>query len=129
VNAVPFDANDETFRRPSFRKAFVRGLARRCPRCGIGPSLVGYLKPATLCEHCGEALLRFRADDAPAYFTILIVGHLVVPTMLLVEMAFHPDTWIYTLVGMPMTLGLTLGLLPFIKGAWIGVLWSFDVHQ
>jgi uncharacterized protein (DUF983 family) len=129
VNAMPFDASGGTSRRPSFRKAFVRGLSRRCPRCGIGPSLVGYVKPATVCEHCGEGLLRFRADDAPAYFTILIVGHLVVPTMLLLERAFHPDTWVYALVAMPLILGLTLGLLPFVKGAWIGVLWSFDVHE
>lgn len=49
--------------------------------------------------------------------------------MLMMEITFHPDTWVSTLVGMPLILALTLGLLPFIKGAWIGVLWSFDVHE
>ena len=39
---------------------------------------------------CGEALHHHRADDAPAYFVILIVGHIVVPVVLIVETAFAP---------------------------------------
>ena len=42
------------------------------------------------CPHCGEALYHQRADDAPAYFVILIVGHLVVPLALSLELALSP---------------------------------------
>ena len=41
-----------------------------------------FLKVADHCPACGEALHHHRADDAPAYFVILIVGHIVVPLVL-----------------------------------------------
>ncbi len=44
----------------------------------MGAMFRRYLKVADTCPHCGEALHHHRADDAPAYFTIVIVGHIVV---------------------------------------------------
>ena len=49
-----------------------------------------YLKVADNCPACGEELHHHRADDAPPYFTILIVGHFVVGLVLAVEMAYRP---------------------------------------
>jgi len=43
-----------------------------------------FLKVADHCAACSEALHHHRADDAPAYFVILIVGHVVVPLALVV---------------------------------------------
>ena len=49
-----------------------------------------FLKVADRCDHCGEELHHHRADDFPAYLVIVIVGHLIVPLVLHVEMAYDP---------------------------------------
>lgn len=83
--------------------------------------------PATSrCHRCASRGLDFepcRADDAPAYFTILIVGHIVVPGLLLMERALHPETWPQMAIWLPTTLVLTLALLP-VKGATIAAIWA-----
>jgi uncharacterized protein (DUF983 family) len=104
-----------------------RGLQRRCPSCGHGRLFGGYVKQEPVCAGCGEDLLRFRADDAPAYFTILLVGHVIVPAMLALEVALHPSTLVHMLLWVPLTLAMTVLLLPPIKGALIGVQWAFGV--
>jgi uncharacterized protein (DUF983 family) len=106
-----------------------RGLQRRCPCCGGGRLFRGYVKQEPVCAGCGEDLLQFRADDAPAYFTILLVGHVIVPAMLALEVALHPSTLVHTLLWVPLTLAMTVLLLPPIKGALIGVQWAFGVKN
>ena len=65
-----------------------------------------------------------RADDAPAYFTILLVGHIVVPGILIAEQWYKPDTMIQLAIWLPVTLIATLALLPIIKGATIAAIWA-----
>ena len=60
-----------------------RGLGLRCPACGKGRLLAGYLRPASGCSECGEPTGDIRADDAPAWATILLVGHIVSPLFFL----------------------------------------------
>ena len=63
-------------------QAVRRGLSLKCPSCGIGKMYRAYLKVNDTCPHCGEELHHHRADDAPPYFTIFILGHIVVPLVL-----------------------------------------------
>ncbi len=111
----------------SMLAAALRGLRRRCPRCGEGAAFAGYLKVAPRCAACGVDLDSYRADDAPAYFTIVIVGHIIVPAMLMLEQTVHPATWVHMALWLPLTLGLALALLPAIKGAMLGVQWTLRV--
>ena len=105
-----------------------RGLRHRCPGCGVGPLFHRYLKPVAACAACGEPLAQLRADDFPPYLTIIIVGHLVVPLMLLCEhVGFSTSTQVAFWV--PMTLLLTLLLLPRCKGAVIGLMWSLRMSE
>ena len=106
-----------------------RGFVRRCPSCGVGRLYHGYVKQQPQCSHCGEDLLQYRADDAPAYFTILIVGHIVVPAILLLEMYYHPPTSLHLMLWIPLTLALTVFLLPRIKGALIGLQWALQLRS
>lgn len=108
--------------------AFWRGVRGTCPRCGEGRLFRAYLKVQDRCPACGEALHHHRADDAPAYFTILIVGHVVVPATLAVETAFTPPYWVHFAIWIPMILGLCLALLPLIKGAIVGWQWAHYMH-
>ena len=101
-----------------------RGLQRCCPRCGASGMFRGYLSVSPACKRCGLDFEVIRSDDIPPYFTIVIVGHLMVPLLLLTEQLASPPTWLMLSVCLPLTLALTLALLPFVKGAVMGVIWN-----
>jgi uncharacterized protein (DUF983 family) len=109
-------------------EAMARGFRGRCPHCGQGRLFRAFLKVADHCDVCGEALHHHRADDAPAYFVILIVGHIVVPLALAVEVAFEPPYLVHLALWVPLTVGLALGLLQPIKGAIVGWQWAHCMH-
>ncbi len=113
--------------RPIFT-SMLRGAARKCPACGVGAMFWRYLKVADACPHCGEELHHHRADDAPAYFTIVIVGHIVVGLVLAVEIAYRPALWVHAALWLPLTVILTLVLLPSVKGALVGLQWALRMH-
>jgi uncharacterized protein (DUF983 family) len=110
----------------SKKECVLRGLMLRCPRCGEGQLYRAYLKPVDSCARCGEALGHIRADDFPAYLTILVVGHLIAPLVLIFwRLGLSTETQL--VVWIPVTLGLTLVLLPRLKGAIIGLMWSMGM--
>jgi uncharacterized protein (DUF983 family) len=111
-----------------WRPALSRGWTGRCPSCGARTLFAAWLKMAPACGTCGMALEPYRADDAPAYFVIFIVGHIVVPLVLMVEKVWEPALWIHAALWMPLSVGLSLLLLPRVKGAVIGVLWALRVR-
>ena len=107
---------------PSLFTAIGRGLQGRCPACGNGRLFAGFLRVAPECGHCHVPLGLARADDAPPYFTIVIVGHIVVPLMLWMQRAQDPSTLTLTAIFVPMTIVLALALLRPIKGATVGLM-------
>jgi uncharacterized protein (DUF983 family) len=109
--------------------AFRHGFRCRCPACGRGRLFRGYLAVNDACPECSRPLSVYRSDDAPPYFTVLIVGHIVLPGVLLLEAAASPPAWLQMALWLPMTLGLTLVLLPRIKGAVIAVHWALDLVE
>ncbi|MEZ5908134.1 MAG: DUF983 domain-containing protein [Hyphomicrobiaceae bacterium] len=108
--------------------AMLRGFARRCPSCGEGHMFDGYLKVRDSCPSCGEELHHHRADDAPPYFTIFIVGHIAISLVLALETAFEPPMWLNLAVSMPAAILASLVLLPLIKGALVGLQWALRMH-
>lgn len=108
--------------------AMSRGLKCRCPNCGQGRMFRAYLKVADACPACREELHHHRADDAPAYVTISIVGHVVVGGLLVMEQALAPPTWVQLAIWLPAGLLLSLLLLPVAKGALVGLQWANRMH-
>ena len=104
------------------KTAMLRGLRGMCPACGQGKLFAGFLAVNDTCATCGEKLGQIRADDAPPYFTIFAVGHVVVPGMLWLEKAYAPDLWIHAAIWLPLTLGMTLAMIRPGKGATIGLM-------
>jgi uncharacterized protein (DUF983 family) len=114
-------------RRYRVANALLRGFLTRCPRCGIGSYRAGYLVVAPACRHCGEALGHIRADDGPAYFTLLIVAHLTVPASLAVEQAWHPPLLLHMAAAVVAAVVLVWLLLPRVKGAMVGLMWALGL--
>lgn len=112
---------------PSMWAALSRGAANRCPSCGQGTLFRGYLRVAERCTACGAPVGRIRADDAPPYFTIFIVGHVVIPLMLLAERGYTPSPWTMAAVFLPLTLLLSLVLLRPVKGATVGLMMRLGI--
>lgn len=108
--------------------AMARGMRLRCPACGEGKMFSGYLKTVHACENCGQELHHHRADDAPPYFTITIVGHIIITAMLAVEIAYRPAIWIHMVLWLPLTLVMSLWMLPPVKGALVGLQWALYMH-
>lgn len=101
-----------------------RGWRRRCPACGSGPLMDGYLKVRDDCPVCEEELHHQRADDGPAYLTILAVTHIVGPFIGIVYLMGSPDP-ILVAIGLSIAVVLlSLYLLPRLKGMMVGIQWS-----
>ncbi len=110
------------------RRSMWRGWRRRCPNCGSGPLLKGYLKVRDECPGCGEDLYHHRADDGPAYLTILIVGHLMAPTILWAFIKFRADPLVLATIFAIGCVTLALYLLPRLKGMIVGIQWAKRMH-
>ena len=114
--------------RPSTPAAIFRGALGRCPRCGQGRLLHRYIKLVERCTVCGEAYGHYRTDDAAPWLTILVVGHLTVPVILVSEMNFQPPLPVALAIYLPLIVGLTLFLLPRCKGVMAAVLWAMKAE-
>ncbi len=113
--------------RPS-RPAMWHGFRRRCPNCGEGTLFAGFLKVRDTCPVCAEALHHHRADDGPAYLTILVVGHLMAPMMHVFFTRLRPEPWVFASVFTAFAIGLSLYLLPRLKGVVVGIQWARRMH-
>ena len=109
-------------------EAMKRGLFGRCPNCGHGRMFRAFLKVADHCPACGEALHHHQADDFPAYVVIVIVGHILVPLVLLVETHLAPPYWVGMTLWPAAVVVLTLALIQPVKGAIVGLQWAMGMH-
>jgi uncharacterized protein (DUF983 family) len=105
-----------------------RGFRGRCPRCGEGKLFRAFLKVGNNCSVCGLDFTPHRADDLPAYLVIVIVGHIVVPTALMIETNYSPPVALQLAVYLPFTLVASLALLQPVKGAVVGMQWALRMH-
>jgi uncharacterized protein (DUF983 family) len=105
-----------------------RGFRCQCPNCGEGRLFGKFLKPVPACSVCGEDFTHHRADDAPPYFTMVLVGHLLVPVILAIQLLTELTVTQHLMIWLPLTGGLTVGLLQPVKGATIALQWALRMH-
>ena len=113
----------------SLREAMTRGFLGRCPSCGRGRLFRSYLKVVNACEVCGEDFSGHRADDAPAYITLLIVAHVVGAGILMSDEIWPHSSMLWVaLFWLAVTLVASLLILPRAKGAIVGQQWALGMH-
>ncbi len=110
------------------RRSVWRGLACRCPACGVGKTFRAFAKVVDRCSHCGEELHHHRADDLPAYLVILVVGHVVVAAFMGFEALFDMTMWQHLAIWIPITILSSLAMLPPVKGGVVGLQWALKMH-
>lgn len=121
------DAPDATAERATW-PALRRGFRCKCPNCGSGPLLKSYLTVRDTCSVCRLDLSGHRADDGPAYLTILIVGHLMAPLLHITFVQFRPEPLVLFTIFALGCVTLSLYLLPRLKGAVVAFQWARQMH-
>ena len=107
----------------SLKTAALRGLMGRCPHCGQGKLMRGYLKQVEACAVCGEQFGHIRADDAAPWLTIIVVGHIFLPFAFMVDVDWMP-TWAVMLMWSAFFAAIALVILPRAKALFIAILWQ-----
>ena len=114
--------------RPPLLTALWRGLSARCPNCGRGRLYRKYLKLSDHCNTCKTGFGVIRADDMPAYVTIVVVGHIIVPMAVVAEKLYSPSIAVHLALWLPSIIIMTLVMLPGIKGATVSLMWRLGLR-
>ncbi len=112
----------------SWRQAMMRGFAKTCPACGKGKIFAGYTKNHDNCSQCGLHIAGHKADDAPPYLTIMVIGHIVIPLSLTLRNMVDLSLTAQFLIWLPVLVIATWAFLPCSKGAMIGLQWANHMH-
>ena len=80
------------------------------------------------CTECGQELHHQRADDGPAYLTILVVGHILGFALHIVYTQLRPDPWTLAIIMSVITVGASLLMLPRMKGLVVAYQWAKRMH-
>jgi uncharacterized protein (DUF983 family) len=110
------------------RTAVLRGLRGECPSCGAAPLFARFLKPVPRCPSCGQDWTLHQADDMPAYLVVLILGHILVPIAVAVNMRYTFPMWLEMTFWPGLGLIMAVLMLQPAKGAVIGFQWARRMH-
>ena len=108
--------------------ALLKGLRQRCPKCGDGHLLHSYLKVVDQCSECGEDYTHQRADDGPAYLTILVVGHVIIFFLTTMWEYMRPSPLFLAVSMCALATVVALLVLPRFKGMIVAWQWAKRMH-
>jgi uncharacterized protein (DUF983 family) len=111
-----------------FLAALPHAMAGRCPACGLAPLFGRFLKPVDHCRACGQDWSHQQADDFPAYIVILLLGHVLVPMVISVNLAFSPSLVGQMVLWPTLTAILALLMIQPVKGGVIAWQWARRMH-
>lgn len=122
------ERSDELALPGSWFEAIFRGARSVCPRCGGNPLFGRFLKPVPACSNCGQDWSLQSADDFPAYLSILITGHLMVPLIITLTSEFTLPVAMLMAIILPLTALLIVAFLQPAKGAVIAIQWWLGMN-
>lgn len=112
--------------RPS---AWVAGLRQRCPECGRGELFERYLRFGEKCRVCGADFRAADAGDGPAVFVILVVGAIVAPLLIILQVGLDLPDFLAIAITMAVAVGLCLALLPIFKSVLFALQWKHKARE
>ncbi|WP_454886011.1 DUF983 domain-containing protein [Sphingomonas oryzagri] len=114
----------ESFAERNWKKAVLSGMADRCPACGQARLFARGLRTAPHCPACGQDWSAQRADDFPAYLVILILGHVLVPIVVAVNIAWDVPLLPQMIAWSLLAIAIAVLMIRPAKGAVIGAQWA-----
>lgn len=112
--------------RADIKQTLKRGFFAKCPECGKGKLLKKYTTPNKSCSNCNLNFEPLRADDGPAWATILITGHLTMPfTFFLFDIGME-TIWLIITLSIIFISILSLIILPRAKGMFMAMIWNIS---
>lgn len=108
---------------------WAAGLRLRCPACGKGPVFAGYLKFRDSCAVCGADFKAADAGDGPAVFVILIVGAIVAPELIILQVGMDLPDWLALTITIVSAIALCLALLPPFKATLFALQWKHKARE
>ena len=109
-------------------RSIKRCMIGQCPACGQSGLFKTFLSISDSCPHCGEEFYHHRADDGPPFFSMFFVAPIVVAIMVIYEQAALPPLWHHVVIGLVLSTVLCIGLIPPIKGFFVGIQWAKRMH-
>lgn len=109
---------------PTLWHALRRGLAGKCPACGEARLFGRFLKPVPCCASCGCDWTVQRSDDFPAYLVVLVLGHLLIPLVVEVNLMFDVSTGLQMLLWPAIAVAGVLAMIQPAKGFVIALIWA-----
>lgn len=104
-----------------------RGV-RGCPRCGRGRLFCAFLKVDDHRSVCRLDFTGHRADDLPACLVIVIVGHVLVPVVLWIEVDYAPSLAFQLGIYLPISALASIALRQPVRGTVVALQWSLKMH-
>ena len=114
----------DTAPHPTLWHALRRGLTGKCPACGDAPLFGRFLKPVPCCPACGRDWTVQRSDDFPAYLVVLVLGHLLIPLVVEVNLWFDISTGLQMLLWPVIAVVAALMMIQPAKGFVIALIWA-----
>ena len=105
------------------------GLAGKCPRCGRGQFIDGYLTVAKSCASCGLSFSFADAGDGAAWFVMLFASIFGVGSILGIEVAYSPSWWVHVLIAVPVLIIIPMILLRPMKGVLLAQQWKTNASE
>ncbi len=94
------------------------GLRCRCPRCGKGPLLKGYLTIRDACPECGLDYGFADPADGPAFFAMTGIGIIGMMAFMWFEFSVQPPIWVHFAFTFPLIALACMAVLRPFKG-WL----------
>jgi uncharacterized protein (DUF983 family) len=101
----------------------------RCPECGRGAVFSGYLRFRDTCPVCGADFKAADAGDGPAVFVILIVGAIVAPLLIFLQVGLDLADWLALTITMVTAIALCIAFLPPFKAILFALQWKHKARE
>jgi uncharacterized protein (DUF983 family) len=116
--------NIDSLATRDWKKAVLAGIADHCPSCGQAHLFAHGLRTVPHCPACGQDWSAQRADDFPAYLVILVLGHVLVPIVVAVNIAWDVPLAPQMIGWSLLAAVIAVLMIRPAKGAVIGAQWA-----
>jgi uncharacterized protein (DUF983 family) len=107
----------------------LRVASKRCPHCGQGLLFKSYLTRCDKCDVCHEEFDGLDPEDGPAWLTIAVTAHIIIPLLIILENNAQLSYWAEGLILIIATIVSTLLILPISKGVFIAAMWLMKKNK